>query len=172
MDTIDLGAGATGRNYFTWDGADKYSGDKSQLRYSVQATNGATAVASTPLSPHAVIAASASNGQLMLELDDGSSLAHSASRLCTDPFNINVLQENTMSFQQALSGLNAAARIWMSSATILPTLEPLASRARAQNSPKPWPVLPAPPAVKPWASAWTLVPLASNSSKATSTPPQ
>ena len=42
------------------------------------ATNGATAVASTPLSPHAVIAASASNGQLMLELDDGSSLAHSA----------------------------------------------------------------------------------------------
>mgnify|MGYP000992938064 CR=1 FL=1 len=78
VDTIDLGAGATGRNYFTWDGADKYSGDKSQLRYSVQATNGATAVASTPLSPHAVIAASASNGQLMLELDDGSSLAHSA----------------------------------------------------------------------------------------------
>ena len=78
VDTIDLGAGATGRNYFTWDGADKYSGDKSQLRYSVQATNGTSAVASTPLSPHAVIAASASNGQLMLELDDGSSLAHSA----------------------------------------------------------------------------------------------
>ena len=78
VDTIDLGAGATGRNYFTWDAADKYSGDKSQLRYSVQATNGTSAVASTPLSPHAVIAASASNGQLMLELDDGSSLAHSA----------------------------------------------------------------------------------------------
>ena len=47
VDTIDLGAGAAGRNYFTWDGKAKYSGDASQLRYSVVATNGTTAVAST-----------------------------------------------------------------------------------------------------------------------------
>lgn len=78
VDTIPLGAGSAGRNYFTWDAANKYSGDKSQLRYVVQASNGSNAVAATPLSPHAVMAASASNGQLMLELDDGSSLAHSA----------------------------------------------------------------------------------------------
>ncbi|MEG0046218.1 MAG: flagellar hook capping FlgD N-terminal domain-containing protein, partial [Comamonas sp.] len=42
VDTIDLGAGAAGRNYFTWDGKDKYSGDASQLRYNVVATNGTT----------------------------------------------------------------------------------------------------------------------------------
>ncbi|MEG0149021.1 MAG: flagellar hook capping FlgD N-terminal domain-containing protein [Comamonas sp.] len=78
VDTIELGQGTAGRNYFTWDGKDKYTGDASQLRYVVQATNGASAVAATSLSPHAVIAASSSNGQLMLELDDGSSLAHSA----------------------------------------------------------------------------------------------
>ena len=76
VDTIDLGAGAAGRNYFTWDAADKYSGDKSQLRYSVQATNGTAAVASTPLAPHAVIAASAGSGSLMLELDNGEAIAY------------------------------------------------------------------------------------------------
>lgn len=76
LDTIDLGAGATGRNYFTWDAADKYSGDASQLRYSVQATNGSTVVASTPLAPHAVIAANAGSGSLMLELDNGEAIAY------------------------------------------------------------------------------------------------
>ncbi|MFS4549251.1 flagellar hook assembly protein FlgD [Comamonas resistens] len=77
VDTIDLGAGTAGRNYFTWDGKSKYSGDTSQLRYSVVATNGTTAVASTPLSPHAVIATSANNGALSLELDNGDSVAYS-----------------------------------------------------------------------------------------------
>lgn len=76
VDTIDLGAGVAGRNYFTWDAADKFSGDASQLRYSVQATNGATAVASTPLAPHAVIAANSGNGSLMLELDNGEAIAY------------------------------------------------------------------------------------------------
>lgn len=76
LDTIDLGAGAAGRNYFTWDAADKYSGDASQLRYSVQATNGSTVVASTPLAPHAVTAANAGNGSLMLELDNGEAIAY------------------------------------------------------------------------------------------------
>ncbi|MPS93871.1 flagellar hook capping FlgD N-terminal domain-containing protein [Comamonas sp.] len=77
VDTIDLGAGAAGRNYFTWDGKAKYSGDASQLRYSVVATNGTTAVASTPLAQHAVIATSSANGALSLELDNGSSVAYS-----------------------------------------------------------------------------------------------
>ncbi|MBO1925927.1 hypothetical protein J4711_14965 [Staphylococcus epidermidis] len=77
VDTITLGAGAVGRNYFTWDATDKYSGDASQLRYSVQATNGATAVAATALAPHAVVATSATNGSLMLELDNGDSVAYS-----------------------------------------------------------------------------------------------
>ena len=77
VDTIDLGAGTAGRNYFTWDGKDKYSGDTSQLRYSVTAANGTTAVASTTLAPHAVIATSASNGSLSLELDNGDSVAYS-----------------------------------------------------------------------------------------------
>lgn len=77
VDTIDLGGGTAGRNYFTWEGKDKYSGDSSQLRYSVVATNGTTAVASTPLAPHAVIAASSANGALSLELDNGSSVAYS-----------------------------------------------------------------------------------------------
>ena len=77
VDTIEMGAGAAGRNYFTWDAADKYSGDKSQLRYAVQATNGASAVASTPLSPHAVIATSSTNGNLTLELDSGENVAYS-----------------------------------------------------------------------------------------------
>lgn len=77
VDTIEMGAGAAGRNYFTWDAADKYSGDKSQLRYAVQATNGTSAVASTPLSPHAVIATSSTNGNLTLELDSGENVAYS-----------------------------------------------------------------------------------------------
>lgn len=77
VDTIDLGSGTAGRNYFTWDGAAKYSGDKSQLRYSVQAANGAAAVASTALAPHAVIATSTSNFGLSLELDNGSNVAYS-----------------------------------------------------------------------------------------------
>ena len=77
VDTIDLGAGNTGRNYFTWQGKDKYSGDASQLRFNVVAANGSTAVASTALAPHAVIATSAANGALSLELDNGTSVAYS-----------------------------------------------------------------------------------------------
>ncbi|MDL5038646.1 flagellar hook capping FlgD N-terminal domain-containing protein [Comamonas sp. Y6] len=76
VDTIDLGSGQEGRNYFTWNPAGKYSGDASQLRYTVTAANAGAAVAATTLSPHAVIATSANNGNLTLELDNGSSLAY------------------------------------------------------------------------------------------------
>lgn len=77
VDTIDLGEGQSGRNYFTWKAEGKYSGDTSQLRYSVTATNGTTAVGSTTLAPHAVIATGATNGSLTLELDNGQSVAYS-----------------------------------------------------------------------------------------------
>lgn len=77
VDTIEVGAGATGRNYFTWDGQGKYSGDTAQLRFNVAASNGSSAVSATTLAPHAVIATSASNGALSLELDNGNSIAYS-----------------------------------------------------------------------------------------------
>lgn len=76
VDTIDLGNGEPGRNYFTWN-ASNYSGDASELRYSVQAANGDSAVNANTLTPYSVIAASTSNGNLMLELNNGRSIAYS-----------------------------------------------------------------------------------------------
>ncbi|CAB5699199.1 Basal-body rod modification protein flgD [Delftia tsuruhatensis] len=77
VDTIELGSGTAGRNYFTWDGS-KYTGDASQLRYTVQATNADQAVASTTLSPHAVLATGTTDGKLTLELDDGTNVAYAS----------------------------------------------------------------------------------------------
>ncbi|MDO4591897.1 MAG: flagellar hook capping FlgD N-terminal domain-containing protein [Comamonadaceae bacterium] len=76
VDTVELGSGAPGRNYFTWN-AGNYQGDASQLRYNVVATNGESAVNATTLTPYSVIAATTSNGNLMLELNNGSSIAYS-----------------------------------------------------------------------------------------------
>lgn len=76
VDTIELGSGDAGRNYFAWNSSN-YDGDASQLRYTVQATNGDSAVNSTSLTPYSVIAASTSNGNLMLELSNGSSIPYS-----------------------------------------------------------------------------------------------
>lgn len=77
VDTVELGSGTAGRNYFTWDGS-KYTGDASQLRYTVQATNADKTVASTTLSPHAVLATGTTDGKLTLELDDGTSVAYAS----------------------------------------------------------------------------------------------
>ena len=77
VDTVELGSGTAGRNYFTWDGS-KYTGDASQLRYTVQATNADKAVASTTLSPHAVLATGTTDGKLTLELDDGTNVAYTS----------------------------------------------------------------------------------------------
>lgn len=77
VDTVELGSGTAGRNYFTWDGS-KYTGDASQLRYTVQATNADTVVASTTLSPHAVLATGTTDGKLTLELDDGTNVAYAS----------------------------------------------------------------------------------------------
>ena len=76
VDTVELGSGEPGRNYFTWNGSN-YQGDASQLRYNVVATNGESAVNATTLTPYSVIAATTSNGNLMLELNNGSSIAYS-----------------------------------------------------------------------------------------------
>lgn len=76
VDTVELGSGEPGRNYFTWN-AGNYQGDPSQLRYNVIATNGDSPVNAATLTPYSVIAASTSNGNLMLELNNGSSIAYS-----------------------------------------------------------------------------------------------
>ncbi|WP_455556961.1 flagellar hook assembly protein FlgD [Comamonas sp.] len=76
VDTVELGSGEPGRNYFTWN-AGNYQGDPSQLRYNVIATNGDSPVNAATLTPYSVIAASTSNGNLLLELNNGSSIAYS-----------------------------------------------------------------------------------------------
>ena len=76
VDTINLGTAAAGRNYFTWDGSN-YSGS-SDLRFKVNATNGDAAVNATALSPQQVLATSISNGTLMLELGNGSSVNYNS----------------------------------------------------------------------------------------------
>ena len=71
--SMDMGSMDAGRHYFTWDSS-AYKGDASQLRFNVTASNGATNVAAGTLSPNAVVATSAADGKLMLELSDGSSV--------------------------------------------------------------------------------------------------
>lgn len=77
VDTMELGSAAAGRNYFTWDGSN-YTGNSTDLRFKVSATNGEAAVKSTALSPNAVVATSISNGSLMLELANGASINYNS----------------------------------------------------------------------------------------------
>lgn len=77
VDTLELGAGNAGRNYFTWDGSN-YTGNSTDLRFKVSASNGSTNVNATTLSPNAVIATSISNGSLMLELANGQSINYNS----------------------------------------------------------------------------------------------
>ncbi len=77
VDTIEMGSAAAGRNYFTWDGSN-YTGSDMDLRFKVNATNGSANVNSTALSPNAVVATSISNGSLMLELANGSSVNYNS----------------------------------------------------------------------------------------------
>ena len=76
VDTVNFGNGASGRNFFTWDSS-KYAGDASQLRYTVQAVNGDSPVSATTLTPQSIVGATTSNGNLMLELSNGTSVAYS-----------------------------------------------------------------------------------------------
>ncbi|MEG2045216.1 MAG: flagellar hook capping FlgD N-terminal domain-containing protein [Comamonas sp.] len=75
VDTVEMSGLDAGRNYFTWDGKD-YTGDKSQLQYSVKATNGDSTVKVTPLAASNVVAATVANGQLMLELGNGTTVSY------------------------------------------------------------------------------------------------
>lgn len=77
VDTLELGSAASGRNYFTWDGSN-YTGNSTDLRFKVSATNGEAAVKTTTLSPNAVVATSISNGALMLELGNGQSINYNS----------------------------------------------------------------------------------------------
>lgn len=77
VDTVEMSGLDAGRNYFTWDGSE-YTGDKSQLKYSVKATNGDAAVKVTPLTASNVVAATVSNGKLVLELGSGSTVDYSS----------------------------------------------------------------------------------------------
>lgn len=76
VDTVEMTGLDAGRNYFTWDGSD-YTGDKSQLRYSVKATNADSTVKATPLEANSVVAATVANGKLVLELGNGSTVDYS-----------------------------------------------------------------------------------------------
>ena len=77
VDTVEMSGLDAGRNYFTWDGSN-YTGDKSQLKYSVKAANADTTVKVTPLTASNVVAATVSNGKLVLELGNGSTADYSS----------------------------------------------------------------------------------------------
>ena len=77
VDTVDLGSLNAGRNYFTWDSS-SYTGDPTQLRYAVTAKNADSAVNVSHMSANSVVAASVTNGKLMLELGDGTSVDYSS----------------------------------------------------------------------------------------------
>lgn len=77
VDTLKLSGLNAGRNYFSWD-ASNYSGDKTQLRYGVQATANNAEVKATTLTASNVLAATVSNGALKLELANGSSVDYNS----------------------------------------------------------------------------------------------
>lgn len=77
VDTVELSGLDAGRNYFTWDGSN-YTGDKSQLRYSIKATNGDSTVKATTLAASNVVAATVNGGKLMLELGNGTTVDYSS----------------------------------------------------------------------------------------------
>ncbi len=80
LQTIDMGAQAAGRHSVQWD-ASGYSGDKSTLRFKVVATNkDGAAVDSTALMQAKVQGTGMENGQLMLSLETGESIAYSKIR--------------------------------------------------------------------------------------------
>lgn len=71
IDTLQLGAAAAGRHRFEWDAA--RPGTDTNLTFRVTATQGGTALASTPLVRDRVTAVSTSGDTLMLELAAGGS---------------------------------------------------------------------------------------------------
>ncbi|WP_367067439.1 flagellar hook capping FlgD N-terminal domain-containing protein [Oryzisolibacter sp. LB2S] len=73
VDTMDMGALEGGRHSFDWD-AGKYSGNASDLRFRVTATNGESAVQATTLAQSKVMATGSNAGALTLTLDNGNTV--------------------------------------------------------------------------------------------------
>ncbi len=73
VDTVALGAQETGRHDFAWD-ASGYSGNTSDLRFRVVATNKEGAVAATALMQSQVMATGSSAGALTLTLANGETV--------------------------------------------------------------------------------------------------
>ena len=79
VDTVEMGALEKGRQNFAWD-ASAYSGDKSDLRLRVTASNKKDAVAATTLMQAKVASTGTQSGALMLTLDNGQTLPYAKVR--------------------------------------------------------------------------------------------
>lgn len=79
VDTLDLGTQASGRHSFEWD-ASNYTGDTSNLRFQVTATNGKSTVTATPLVQSKVVSAGSDSGAVTLDLQSGGTIPYSAIR--------------------------------------------------------------------------------------------
>ena len=77
--TIDMGAQEQGRREFEWD-ASKYSGNTSDLRFRVTATNGEGEVKATPLMQAKVTGTGSNAGALTLTLENGDTVNYASIR--------------------------------------------------------------------------------------------
>ena len=79
VDAIDMGAQEGGRLNFEWD-ASKYSGNTSDLRFRVTATNGEGEVKATPLMQAKVTGTGSNAGALTLTLENGDTVNYASIR--------------------------------------------------------------------------------------------
>ena len=79
MDTIEMGAQDKGRQDFAWD-ASRYSGDKSDLRFRVSASNKDAAVGATALMQAKVAGTGTQAGALTLTLANGQTVPYAQVR--------------------------------------------------------------------------------------------
>ncbi len=77
LDTLDLGTQTAGRHAFNWDAAKAGVADGADHRFRVTATNGTTAVSSTPLMLDRVQAVSSSGNKLVIETQYSGSVDYS-----------------------------------------------------------------------------------------------
>lgn len=74
LDTLDFGGLTAGQHSFNWDGSDFNPNDVAGFR--VRASNGGTPVNATTFGRYSVTAVANKDGELHLELQDGSTLRH------------------------------------------------------------------------------------------------
>ncbi len=79
VDTVEMGAQEKGRQDFAWD-ASRYSGDKSQLRFRVSASNKDAAVGATALMQSKVAGTATQAGALTLTLANGQTVPYAKVR--------------------------------------------------------------------------------------------